>query len=160
MPTPTYTLIASTTLATSVFTVSFTGIDQTFGDLVFVCTPVGNNIAIRLKINGDTGSNYSFVNMTANGTAGFSGSGTATSLTLNVQADVQATPGLIVNGTIFDYTATDKHKSVLVRASNGNDGVNANAGRWANTSAVTSILFESGNQFTSGSTFYIYGIEK
>jgi len=57
---------------------------------------------------------------------------------------------------IMDYTATDKHKSVLVRANSGS-ATAAHAGRWANTSAINEINFNS--SLPAGATIHIYGIE-
>ena len=61
----------------------------------------------------------------------------------------------------MDYSATDKHKTMLSRGGSSSFGVGMNAGRWANTSAVTSVLVigQSGLDFAAGSTFYLYGIE-
>jgi hypothetical protein len=65
---------------------------------------------------------------------------------------------------VMDYSATDKHKSVLVRANSDapsqNGVVAAVAGRWASTSAVTSVVLlpEVGPNFASGSTFNLFGV--
>jgi hypothetical protein len=60
---------------------------------------------------------------------------------------------------IMDYSATDKHKTALSRSNNAGVVVSAHAGRWANTSAVTSINIEAiGLLYQSGSTFSLYGV--
>jgi hypothetical protein len=60
---------------------------------------------------------------------------------------------------IMDYSATDKHKTVLSRANRASSGVDAIAGRWASTSAITSIkYFASGRTLDIGSTVALYGI--
>jgi hypothetical protein len=61
----------------------------------------------------------------------------------------------------MDYSATNKHKTVLVRADNANSITMAHAARWANTSAITSIVltsFEGAGNFAIGSTFSLYGV--
>jgi hypothetical protein len=63
----------------------------------------------------------------------------------------------------MDYSTTDKHKSVLVRENTAGSSttlVVAKAGRWANTSAITSIyLFVSGGySFATGTTVALYGV--
>jgi hypothetical protein len=59
----------------------------------------------------------------------------------------------------MDYSATDKHKTVLSRANNAANGVTAIAGRWASTSAITSIVltFQS-SSLATGSTVALYGV--
>jgi hypothetical protein len=59
----------------------------------------------------------------------------------------------------MDYAQTDKHKTVLMRTNRAGGGVSMIAGRWASTSAITSIvLAPDGGTFNTGSTFYLYGI--
>ena len=62
MPTPTYTLIDSVTLGSSAASVTFSSIDQTYGDIVAVYAPISTSAAFGLiKINNDTSSIYSSV---------------------------------------------------------------------------------------------------
>jgi hypothetical protein len=63
---------------------------------------------------------------------------------------------------IMDYSATDKHKSVLCRFKRGGgyDSVWMLAGRWANTNAITSISFgPASGTLDAGLTASLYGIE-
>jgi hypothetical protein len=60
---------------------------------------------------------------------------------------------------VMDYSATDKHKTSLVRSGESVDGTEAWVSRWPSTSAINSILLYTGsNSFTAGSTFALYGI--
>jgi hypothetical protein len=60
---------------------------------------------------------------------------------------------------IMDYSATDKHKTVLTTRILAASYVDRFAQRWANTSAITSMeVFASSNAFAIGSTFSLYGI--
>jgi hypothetical protein len=60
---------------------------------------------------------------------------------------------------VMDYSATDKHKTVLARNASTVNSVNAHAARWANTGAITSIVvLTESSTFASGSTFSLYGI--
>jgi hypothetical protein len=61
----------------------------------------------------------------------------------------------------MDYSATDKHKTVISRFGSAARETQATASRWANTAALTSINFfqESGGvTFSTGSTFSLYGV--
>jgi hypothetical protein len=62
--------------------------------------------------------------------------------------------------SILDYTQTNKHKLVVARANDGANRTTTTAGRWANTSAITSltVLVGSGT-FNTGTVFSLYGIE-
>jgi hypothetical protein len=60
---------------------------------------------------------------------------------------------------IMDYSATDKHKTILGRGNADGAYTIATANRWANTSAVTSVtLYAAGDAWASGTTVSIYGI--
>jgi hypothetical protein len=65
--------------------------------------------------------------------------------------------------SVFDYAATDKHKSVLLRHDGGYSDnstcTEAIAARWVNTSSITTLTVgTSSSTFTIGSTFSLYGI--
>ena len=145
----TYTLIGSTTLASAASSVTFSSITQDYRDLVLV---VSANRSAYVQINGDTGANYPYVFIYGliSGTSTFAGASanTSTSFVFYSESVVQ----------IFDYSATDKHKSVLNR-SGSSTIVEARANSWANTDAVTSLLiYANVDTFDTGSTFYLYGI--
>ena len=63
----------------------------------------------------------------------------------------------IATASFMDYSATDKHKTVLIRANHPGETV-ACAGRWANTAAITSITINTASTFVIGSVFSLYGI--
>ena len=119
----------------------------------------------RLRFNGDTGSNYNWVFMAG------TGSGSPVSSSQSNQNQMDFTPYVGLPGVlgrynnitqIMDYSATDKHKTLLSRTNINNDtypGASATAGRWASTAAITSILlFPSSGSWLTGSTFALYGI--
>tara|TARA_R110002153_G_scaffold271416_1_gene438747 strand:+ start:432 stop:911 length:480 start_codon:yes stop_codon:yes gene_type:complete len=157
MATATYTLIDSTTLGSSASTVTFSSI-PTGGDLAIVVdTTLTGGASINFRLNNDSGSNYSFVLMR--------GSSSAADASDSVNT-TQGTFGYSVGKSlaivdIFDYSATDKHKSVLSKFNNSTY-VFAHANRWADTSAVNRIDFilTGGESFAAGSTFYLYNIAK
>jgi hypothetical protein len=159
MPTPTYVSLATITLGSADSEIIFSSIPATYRDLV-VSFAGSTNFSEQylLRLNGDTGSNYSWVQMGADGTT-FSSSTTTTGVRVGYFATSSARDDAQIS--VLDYSATDKHKSVLVRTNSpeGVSAVRAVAGRWANTDAVTSltITFPSGS-FAIGSTFSLYGI--
>lgn len=164
MPTPTYTPLQTITLSGSASTVTFGSIPGTYRDLVFVFDGgvTSGNRNLVIAFNSDTtNSNYAAVQMSGTGSAA---DGTAFLSTqtrfLNYYGYMQADLNCQIVTQIFDYSATDKHKTYLSRSSHASNGTSAVASRWANTNAITSIqLSQDGAvSFASGSTFSLYGI--
>jgi len=147
-----YIPLATVTLGSSAASVTFSSIPATYRDLIlassFNLTAGGNP---TISFNGDTGANYSRVYMLGNGSSAISGADTSRQF-------AQAIPGLITSNItqIMDYSATDKHKTFLVRDNNTTDGTTAFAFRWANTAAITSINISA--SLAAGVTISLYGV--
>ena len=159
MPTPTYDLIATTTLGASSPEVVFSSIPATYRDLVLVLagTRTGNN-QIQFRFNSDIGTNYSTVIASGNG-SGTSSSAETLSFLFSTSYALQTDTQLNTILQVMDYSATDKHKTTLLRFSQAGSGVSMAAGRWANTAAITSVqIYTANNDFGSGSVFSLYGI--
>jgi hypothetical protein len=162
------TALATLTLGSAQSTVTFSSIPATYRDLrlVIVADMTSGAEQMRMRLNSDsTYSNYSGVGMAGTGSsalsATWSGSaGYGEGSRIQYQAFQQASTSAVQTEiNILDYSATDKHKTTLVRASKPAGGVDAIASRWASTSAVTSILLDMfSGSFTAGSTFSLYGI--
>ena len=164
MPTPTYTLIDSTVLGSSASSVTFSGISATGkGDLVLIAEyySTGTSTSLRPRFNSDTGSNYSYVYAAGNGSSATSFAATLDYLrTTSFDVATASSPHFAII-QIMDYSATDKHKSVLVRGNQTQTypGAGAIAGRWANTNAITQIdCNTNGTDFAAGSSFYLFQI--
>lgn len=163
MATPTYDLLDSVTLSSSASSVTFSSIDQSYRDLILAIelkATGSSNVAALLKINSDTGSNYSYVVATGNGSTAVSSSGTLSFGIIQNSSSGTSTIPTHLFVQFLDYSATDKHKPWLSRGNGAGVGTEMIAGRWASTSAITSLtLDKSGTQdFPSGSTFYLYGV--
>jgi hypothetical protein len=164
MATPTYTLIDSVTLTSSASSVTFSSISATGkGDLVLIVNAAASaNAYMRLKLNNDTGTNYTDVEMIGVGSNTYSASHSRAYMPLNEQGNDTLSTTFTYVGLLnfLDYSATDKHKSLLYRGNNTQTGVVATAGRWASTAAITSInlFLNSTHSFLAGSTFYLYQI--
>jgi len=158
MPTSTYVALATTTLASASSSVTFSSIPTSgYRDLVLVINGTNSGSQdLKFIFNGDTGSNYSRVAMygQSSGIGSFSDNGQNAGLWASVQTVLNT-----VIANIMDYSATDKHKTVLVRSDNAGDRVRAYAGRWASTSAITSIQLDpTGTSWQAGTTISLYGI--
>lgn len=168
MPTPTYTPLATLTLTGSASLVTFTSISQSYRDLVLVVniaglsgTPTVTGSAMR--INSDSGSNYTWVTMTGNGSSASSFTPGFTT-GFDLACGNSNTPSM-AQVNFLDYSATDKHKTVLQRGTQPDINTQAYAMRWASTAAISSIQLYSPDYFggtldtwSTGSTFSLYGI--
>ena len=149
MPSNAWTPLANLTLGSNQSTVTFSSISQSYRDLVLVMSVEavsGNSLTYRL--NSDTGTNYSWVQMAAGGGGLLSNAGSGlTTLDLSPNTLTDSTNYDLCTVNILDYTATDKHKTAITRytpASTSNN-VNELTQRWASTAAVTSIAITISN---------------
>lgn len=161
MPTPTYIPLANLTLTGSASSVTFSSISQAYRDLVLVVSATSSAATnTYIRFNADSGTNYHAVYMEGDGSATSSGTKlTAAQIqSTNSFADISTSPNTQV-WSVMDYSATDKHKSVLLRTNLASGGVGAVAARWANTAAITTLLVVgNGGTLSSGTTLALYGI--
>lgn len=167
MATDTYIALANYTVAgAGDGEVVFSSIPDTYRDLVLVINIVGlsgspTSAGAYLQVNSDSGSNYSYVYMRGSGS-----SATSTSVASDTKwGDALFSTDNPHNAIIqfMDYSATDKHKTMLSRTNDPSSlGVAGYAGRWANTNAITSIKIvapdSASDTFDIGSSFALYGI--
>jgi hypothetical protein len=165
--------IATTTVGSGgASSITFSSIPSTYTHLqlrVFSRAVSGGFDQIYMRINGDTGSNYSKHNMGGSGASGlvYGGSGGTTSVS------IAAIPGSNQSANVFgasvtdflDYTNTNKYKTTRAIAGTDNNGTGYNwfaSGLWQNTNAITSInIFPAGSvdwaQYTHAA---LYGIKE
>jgi hypothetical protein len=156
--------LATITLGSAQSTVTFSSIPATYRDLRLVVQSPVLSLPVTTDmdfiLNGDAGTNYSGVTMTGNGSSATSAVGSSLSR-VDAPSD-STTADFVWMIDIMDYSATDKHKTILDRYSRAAYGARAGAYRWANTAAVTSITFRGGDSqtrlFIAGSTFSLFGI--
>lgn len=157
--------LASVTLTSAQSTVSLTSIPQGYRDLRLVVSIKHSNATryTHFRVNSDSGSNYSAVQMFGDGsTAQGAAYSASTRFVLANNYYESSTQEIVGTIDFLDYQVTDKHKSVIWRSGLASTVVNASAGRWASNSAVTSILLDSteagSNTFAAGSTFNLFGV--
>lgn len=161
MPTPTYTPLANVTLASATSTISFSSIPSTYKDLIFVINIAATATVLNevfIRFNGDTGSNYSYLE--AFGAGSGSGGGGSGSRTYNMIGYHGGGVSVITIAQVMDYSATDKHKTTLARNDKTDQGTTMIGCRWANTAAVTSALISNiaPANFPVGTTVALYGV--
>lgn len=160
MPTPTYIALATTTLGSSASSVTFSSIPATYKDLMLVVSGTISGApdsvrGVELFFNGnETSSNYSYVWAYGDSSGPGSVSGSNQFFAINGNPS-----NAIVQ--IMDYSATDKHKTSLFRYSAGTQETGMLAGRFASTSAISSLVIKDASaafSFNSGTTISLYGV--
>jgi hypothetical protein len=159
MPIQTYKPLATVTLASSASSVTFSNIPATYRDLILVLSgSASSGTNVQIRFNGDSANNYAYVAMFGNGstTSSFTEGG------ISAITQLGLTTGISNNIVqVMDYSATDKHKTALLRSNGASSFVQATAGRWASTSAITSMALApvtGGVTFNSGTTFNLFGV--
>jgi hypothetical protein len=159
----TYIPLATTTLSSTVAYVDFDSIPQTYSDLLLV-----------VSARNDASSGESPIYVRNNKAAFTSAKGLETngsSTTSNSYANQGSIPNSAFTSNSFNncefyipnykYAGNHQTSSTVVNPSNTGgvtNGVRATAALDSETTAVTSLRV-IGNNFISGSTFYLYGIK-
>lgn len=165
MGTPTYIPLANVTLGGSDASIVFGSIPQNYSDLIVSLSGAPSDTSypvIALRFNGDSANNYSYVGMAGNGTLSSAGSNASLgycSIGQAYGAGSATSSRFSTTAQIHGYNNTDKHKTVLSRNNVPGNGVEAQASRWANTAAITSIeVLATSGGFATGTTIKLFGI--
>lgn len=154
----TYTPIATQTLGSAAASVTFSSISGSYTDLVLVFNgTVSANQYVAVRLNSDTGSNYSWTRIDGDGSAAYSSRGTST--TFGRLGIGNPTNRTLTISHFMNYSNATTNKTVLSRSNT--DFVGALVNLWRNTAAITSItiLTTTADTFSVGSTFTLYGIK-
>ena len=158
----TYTPIASVTLSSAQSSVTFSGIPQTYTDLVLVVNSTSNTGANSwIRCNGDTGTNYSYTVLYGTGSA--AGSARDSNKSEGLLMDYYGNPSSTQPNTTIvqfnNYSNTTTYKTSISRANRADGGVDAVVSLWRSTSAITSLTLRfTTATYSSGSTFNLYGV--
>jgi hypothetical protein len=149
------TALATVTLQAATPTVTFSGIPNTYRDLILVANFNGTTTGQTAYLNINGSFSGSMVGMRGNGSA--VASYTQASMFLSYAGGFTSTFETAV-ANILDYAQTDKHKTILVRADNATSKAEAMANRWASLDPITSVgVSLGGGNIVAGSTFSLYG---
>lgn len=158
----TYEPIATTTLTSAQANVTFSSIVGTYTDLVLIVSgTVATLSQISLQFNADTASNYSVTSLYGSGSA--AGSARNSNQVEMVGGfgffDTTVISTSIIQ--IMNYANTTTNKTLIGRGNSSNNYVHAGVGLWRQTSAITSIkvFVNAGYNWSSGTTFTLYGIK-
>jgi hypothetical protein len=159
--------ISTVTLGSAASSVLFSGIPQTYTDLIVKASSRTNasNTVIQLRFNGST-SGYTAKYLRGSGAAANSYTESAFGSTAIYGTYMTANASLFISQEFYipNYTSSN-YKSVSgdgVQEDNGTTAYSMlTSGLWSNTSPITSITLEDeGSNFQQYSTFTLYGIRK
>lgn len=166
-PTTGFVALASTTVGSGgVASITFSGIPQIYKHLqIRGTTPFQGFVnGVYARVNGDSGTNYTFHQVYGTGTA--AGSNNALNQTwANISVSSGASNYNAVSVTdILDYTNTNKNKTFRTLTgydSNGGGAITLRSALWNSTAAITSltILFDNSKDFVQNTSFALYGIQ-
>jgi len=160
MATNTYVALDTKAVTSTVTSVTFSSIPQTYTDLIIVFTgTVGTLDNNNITFNGDTTSNYSVGRITGTNAAATSSRGSnLTSIQCGEIGTSQSTDII----QIQNYSNTTTNKMILHRSGNTSQFLKFSVGMWRPASLatgnITSITITNAGVFTVGSTFTLYGI--
>lgn len=169
----TYTLISSNVLASSAASVTFSAIPSTYTDLVLKWssrdTQTNTDRRIHFRFNGDSSTIYSYTLIYGTGAAAGS-TNAANDDQMRIDGGstaAGATANTFSSGELYlpNYLSTTSKPMSAVAMPETNastfttTGMTANALLYRNTTAISSITATSTLLFTSGSSFYLYGIK-
>lgn len=168
-PSGAYDSIATTTLGSASSTITFSSIPSTYTHLQLRInwgfTDTGNNTWLNVRFNSDSGSNYAYHSIRANGST-VSVATTASSATKAVfgaddNGDANNFGVSVVD--ILNYASTSKYKTTTALAGqerNSTGVTNFWSSLWMSTSAINSItIIPDSSTFRAGSVFALYGIK-
>lgn len=167
----TYEPINTTTISSSVTNITFSSIPGTYTDLVLVASVFGSRAAnadsLAIRFNNDSGSSYSYTYIIGESSAGAASARASNQTNIwvgNFTSNSVAQPGVIIV-QVQNYSNTTTNKTILSRQNAIAGGTynitGANVGLWRSTAAINSVTVrsETGSNFSSGSTFTLYGIK-
>jgi hypothetical protein len=149
----TYEPIATTTASGSQSVITFSSIPATYTDLVLVIN-AGENVGYYIRLNSDSGNNYSWTRVYGDGSAAVSDRDSNVD---NISSGWGGSTNNLFTVNIMNYANTTTNKTALMRISDNNYVV-ALVGLWRNTDAVDTVSITGGGNYVAGSTFTLYGI--
>lgn len=156
----TYEPIASTTLGSNTASYTFSSIPGTFTDLIL--TMEGHATSgdfLYLRVNSDTGNNYSRTFISGSGSAA-SSNRTSNFSAFYASIGTSSTARGIARAQFQSYSNTNVFKTMLVDGGSAGAFVQNQVALWRSTSAITSITVLGGSgDLGSGFTLSLFGIK-
>jgi hypothetical protein len=163
------TVIDTSTVANTSTTLTISSIPATYKHLLIVGvglqTSGANDGDLFVRVNGDSGNNYTLERITVSGST-LSGYGTGSiSGISNLGAMARTADGATLLGQvavyIYNYSSSADYKTIVTSGGSMNNSTNswvASRGMWRNTAAVTSVsLVDANGTNLKAGTYITYG---
>jgi hypothetical protein len=161
-----YESIASATGTGSSGTITFSSIPSTYVSLQLRANIIStaDAIGLRMRLNNDTGSNYTLHRLIGDGsTASATGNAPQSSMLVSPPGSVFTVNPTTLIFDLHNYASTSQYKTarwMVGSDRNGSGGVTLGSNLWQSTSAVNEVrIYLDSDSFTTGSTFALYGIK-
>jgi phage-related tail fiber protein len=160
----TYSTIATTTLGSNATDYTFSSISGTYTDLYLVCSNLTNTSAQTMyaRVNGDTGTNYSFTVLNGSGASASSYRSSSSSQGMQLGlglVGLSTTNPAQFNVSFLNYSNTTTFKTTISRSGLASGETEASVSLWRSTAAITSITVRpSGGSLQTGTVLTLYGI--
>lgn len=158
-----YDLLETSILSSSAASVTFSNLGNYASDYqhlqIRTVLQSTTGVTISLRMNGDTGSNYTFHRLEGNGSSVYSNAGTGRN---NIALGTSSDTGSIFSPFVVDILDPYQSKNKTVRSFARANGVGLYSGMWINTASLTSltIFAETGQNLVTNSRFSLYGLRK
>jgi hypothetical protein len=163
------TVIDTSTVANTSTTLTISSIPATYKHLVVVGvglqTSGANDGDLFVRVNGDSGNNYTLERVTVSGStlAGY-GTGSISGIS-NLGAMARTADGATLLGQIaiyiYNYSSSADYKTIVTSGGSMNNSTNswvASRGMWRNTDAITSVsLVDANGTNLKAGTYITYG---
>ena len=156
----TFTPLATTTVSSTVSSITFSGISQSYTDLVAICTPIFDNSGnMFVYYNSVTSTSYAShrIFITSSATASWTGSETG----LQLGNFISGQPGMCI-ANFMNYRNTNIRRTSLSQYGSHDASTpryGSVSARSANTEAITSLtFFSSAGNFLADTVITLYGI--
>jgi hypothetical protein len=155
----TYEPIASTTLGTAAASYTFSSIPGTYTDLILSFEGnVTSGDYLYLRVNGDTGNNYSRTLLSGSGSAA-SSSRTSNFSAFYASIGTSSTARGLGRVQFQSYANTSVYKTMLVDGGSAGAYVQNQVALWRSTAAISSITVLGGaGNLDTGFTLSLYGL--
>ena len=162
----TYVPIQAITLSAATADVTFTGIPQTFTDLVLVVGRLKSTTSspyLCFQFNSNTSTDYSVTHIEGTGSSAVSSRlSSQNQITTGNSVGLGTTADAMVITHFMNYSNTTTNKTAMSRVSvigGSFPGTGAAVGLWRQTSAITSIrVFNNAGNLPADCTLTLYGI--
>ena len=159
-----YESIATVTLSGTQASIDFSSIASTYKHLQVRIYQMNTATATtNLRINNDSGSNYSRHYLYGGGSSAVGAAGSASQTSIGVLYNESTSYAAVSVIDVLDYQNTNKNKTVrslMGWDANGSGYVFLYSGSWMSTSAVNQLTFTpDGGTFAAGTKFALYGIK-